>query len=98
MHRVNVRHITPTQPINVGMLRLNVDPYASRILLLDRDSNTLIASIVPDGPKIARFMPAAYTVEPRLLVLMLDDTKVYSAAVLDHVQAEVVDLVTLNAE
>ncbi|TMP27211.1 hypothetical protein CWB99_15960 [Pseudoalteromonas rubra] len=97
MHFVAVRHIPPTQPINVGLLQINIDPYASRLLILDRHTNKLIAALKPNGARVRRFMPAQYTIDPKLMVIMLDDTKVYNAAIVDHVQAQIVDLVTLDS-
>ncbi|MCF2910803.1 hypothetical protein L1285_21065 [Pseudoalteromonas sp. DL2-H2.2] len=98
MHIVKASHLVPVAPVPIGRLEINHDPYASKIMVLNRKSGELVFATKPSGANTTHLLPLTYTTSAQLLVLMLDNTQVYNAAALDHVQAEIVDLYTLSAQ
>nr|KJZ07578.1 hypothetical protein TW77_14875 [Pseudoalteromonas rubra] len=94
MHKIAIRHLTPVTPVPIGKLKINHDPYASKIMVINRQTGELIFSTKPSGATTTRLLPLTFTTSSELLVLMLDNTKVYNAAIVDHVQAQVVDFLT----
>tara|TARA_Y100000034_G_scaffold134988_1_gene205164 strand:- start:2096 stop:2410 length:315 start_codon:yes stop_codon:yes gene_type:complete len=86
----------PTTPINLALLVIEVDTRASRIQVLDRGTGQLQAHLPIYSPKLFKFLPIEYASRPNLMVIMIDDTNVFNAAIADNVQAQIIDLVTFD--
>ena len=91
----------PTEPIERGLVEIDIDPAAERYVILDRRTMGLVYTGVVLSAGNARVItPVQYTIEHDLMVLILDDAgdPLHYVTGNDKVQAELVDArtVTLN--
>lgn len=96
MLKPKVMLIVPENPIEVGLLVIDVDTRASRLQIIERATGILVSHLRIDNAKMFKFVPLQYATAPDLIVIMLDDSNIFNAAIADNVQAQIVDLVTFD--
>ncbi|GAP76998.1 hypothetical protein W04_3577 [Pseudoalteromonas sp. SW0106-04] len=96
MHVVSIKNAIPENVIQVGFVRVDAQQEAERLMFLDRNTGGLLFHCSTGTGIIDRFVPLSYTVDPVLMVVMLDDDAQYSGKIFDLVQATTVDLATFN--
>ncbi len=78
--------------INQAVLTIDADPDAERVLIMDRNTAETIYSFTYQSNKQLKFVvPTIYSVNPDLLVGILDDNRVYNTKFVDGVKAELID-------
>ena len=80
-----------SKPTPVGLLEIDMDASANRIVILDRDS---LENLYADGfnSTLKVVVPIDYATIDGLLVMILDDDGQYNAAALDGVRASIANL------
>lgn len=85
--------ITPNYVQSLGILELDLDPNATRVLIQNRyDLSVIWHAPVTVNPVITITTPLQYTVDPLLMVTIFDDGKngappQFNAETIDRVQA-----------
>jgi hypothetical protein len=81
----------------VGLVEVNMDVNAERIMVIDRTKGDVITNTLRPSSGIAKvIVPLSYTTSNTLLVGILDDSQVYDCKFVDGVMAELVDANTVN--
>ena len=84
-------------PRPMGLITVDMDIAAERIMVLDRKSGQMILhTIRPPSGVSKNLVPVSYTTSNNILVGILDDDDVYEAKFIDGVMAELVDANTVN--
>ncbi|MCG7545541.1 MULTISPECIES: hypothetical protein [Pseudoalteromonas] len=96
MHVFTAKHFTPENVFMTGFVRVDAQQEAERLMFLDRNTGGLLFHCGTGTGIVDRFVPLSYTVDPVLMVVMLDDDAQYSGKIFDLVQATPVDLATFN--
>ncbi len=79
-------------PIPRSLLRLDLDQAADRYLVIDRRSSKVVyAANISDTRAFNLLLPAEYTTDKNICVVMLDDSDVYAAVAEDKLQLELVN-------
>ena len=83
--------ITSSKPTPVGLLDIDMDASANRIVIFDRES---LDNLYSDGfsSPLKVVLPIDYATTDGLLVMILDDDGQYNAVALDGVRASIVNL------
>lgn len=79
-----------------GMLEVDVDPLAERLVVIDRNTLERFVHASVSGGVYKYILPFVYTTSNDLMVLIFDDGGVYSAATVDGVQLQVIDGITTD--
>lgn len=78
-------------PIPRGLLRLDLDLSADRFIVIDRlASKVVYAANISDTRAFNLLLPAEYTIDKNICVIMMDDNNIYNAAAADRIQLELV--------
>jgi hypothetical protein len=84
-------------PRPMGLITVDMDMAAERIMILNRKSGQMILHTIRPPSGISKtLVPVSYTTSNMLLVGVLDDGGVYEAKFIDGVMAELVDANTVN--
>lgn len=84
-------------PFQGGLIVVDMDDSAERIVVLDRDNISVISvSLRPPKNIYKLVVPQIYTTKNNLIIGILDDNGVYDCKFLDGVKAELVDLNTVD--
>lgn len=79
-------------PIPRGVLKLDLDQAADRFLVIDRRSSKVIYTAnISETRAFNLVLPAEYTTDKNICVVMLDDSDVYAAVAEDRLQLELVN-------
>ncbi|PCK29488.1 hypothetical protein [Pseudoalteromonas piscicida] len=87
------KKVQPHYVQNIGLLELDLDPNATRVLIQNRyDLSVIWHAPVTVNPVITITTPLQYTVDPLLMVTIFDDGKngappQFNAETIDRVQA-----------
>ncbi|MCF2829769.1 hypothetical protein DS891_23965 [Pseudoalteromonas sp. JC28] len=92
MQLIQLKTFERTAALDVGLLRVDYDASATRMLLLNRNTGE---QILHARPRTNVFLPSHYAADHNIAVVIFDDTETYNAAIVDYVQAEIVNLVAL---
>lgn len=86
------------QPLTmfVGLLEVDSDPLAERIVVLDRLSLTSLVNSKLDGGIFKVILPFEYTTKNNLLVGILDSDMEFNATFLDGVRLQVIDSIEVD--
>ena len=82
-------HIRLSTAKNIAVIAVDIDLDAERIAIIDRQTFQPLF-ISSTQTNMERQVPMEYARSPQLMILMLDDSGNYNAAVADVVQAQVV--------
>ncbi len=78
--------------VNQAVLSIDADLDAERVIIMARDSGEVFHNFTYQSNKQLKFIvPLIYSVNPDLLVGILDDNHVYNTKFIDGVQAELID-------
>jgi hypothetical protein len=84
-------------PRPAGLITVDMDIAAERIMIMDRKSGQLINhTLRPQSGVCKMLVQVSYTTSNDIIVGMLDDGNVYEAKFKDGVMAELVDANTVN--
>lgn len=84
-------------PFNAGLIQVDIDVDAERIVLMDRNSfNILISTIKPPSGILKLIIPISFTTNNQLLIGILDDSATYDCKFADGVKAEMVNANTVD--
>jgi|TARA_R110002124_G_C8902760_1_gene509950 hypothetical protein len=73
------------------MVEVDVDPLAERCVIMSRDKLEILG-VTSQVSASTRFrLPMQYASTDNIMVLILDKTREYNAAILDGVTAEIID-------
>lgn len=78
-------------PFNVAKLDLDLDPLAERYMIADRVSNAVLVSNRADKKTV--ICPLQYATKNDLFVVIFDDDRVYTAAIADGVQPQIIEAI-----
>ncbi|PKM17406.1 MAG: hypothetical protein CVV11_19805 [Gammaproteobacteria bacterium HGW-Gammaproteobacteria-15] len=88
------------QPVNMGLIEVDIDPLAERYIVMDRANLSVLWHGVPPEGNAKIRVPLNYTFDYNLMVLVIDDagSPAYYVTGNDKMQAALVDArtVTLN--
>lgn len=91
------RYVGIATEVPVGLLEIDADPEAERVIVLDRITMLVVLQrFCRAGEILKAVLPDQYTNANQLAVVMLDDTGVFNAVVDDHVKLEKADARTVN--
>jgi|VirMetMinimDraft_7_1064189.scaffolds.fasta_scaffold239288_2 hypothetical protein len=88
------RNIINRAPFYISQLEVDIDPIASRILLIERSTGLQLRHTQPIHNTF--YLNILYSNSDNLIVMIIDDTRTYNAATLDGVTCNVVDGVALG--
>lgn len=75
--------------MQVGVLSLDVDENASRLMVIDRTtSRILIYNAIPPSPIYQIVLPYKYTLNNNLICMIIDLNNIYAAQSVDGVKLE----------
>lgn len=81
----------------LGLLELDLDPLAERILLIDRSTlKPIYANIRGSLPILKIILPLKYTIGNNILICVLDDDRIFDSEFIDGVNAVITDGNTVN--
>lgn len=85
------------KPKPAGFLKIDVDPAATRFSLINRFSLlNLHSQLLLGETVIGLILPQSYSVDSILSCIIFDDDFVSDAKIVDHVQAQLIDLLNFN--
>lgn len=96
-----MRHITDNDvlrfyeplPVHTGLLQMQLDPKAERVLAIDRVTLEPVFKLRA-ATNINKLVDYKYTIDANLMILLIDDTNEYDAECADFVKAEAIELTT----
>ncbi|MEW5683025.1 MAG: hypothetical protein AB1780_11640 [Pseudomonadota bacterium] len=89
----------PNEPINVGLVELDLDPAAERYIVMDRGHLTVLwHGPLPAAGNAKILVPAEYIIDYRLMALIIDDAgePLHYVNGNDKIQASLVDARTVQ--
>lgn len=92
--RVFDRNIVDRKPFLIGLLVLDLDPIASRIIITDRETGLTIRHA--HAVHSTFYMNLSYVNLSDFLITMIDDSYTYNAVAVDGVKCELIDAVALG--
>lgn len=94
------KKLTNDHSLYCGLLKLDLDTAAERIVVLDRLSGyPLWVSLVQHhtfGGLMNVIVPTEYTNNQKIMVMIMDDDTTYNMAGLDKIQPDLVNMATLE--
>ncbi|WP_462171083.1 hypothetical protein [Pseudoalteromonas xiamenensis] len=77
------------QPVINGLLALDVDTNATRVLVQDRFSLAVLWHSAVASTQLKITTPTQYSIDANLLVTIFDDQNNFNAECVDHVKADI---------
>jgi hypothetical protein len=88
------RNIINRAPFYISQLEIDIDPLASRVLIVDRPTGEPLRNTQPINNVF--YLNVMYSNSDDLIVTIMDDSRTYNAAIIDGVRCAVVDGVALG--
>lgn len=88
---------TDIAPKLAAFLKVDADPAATRLSVINRFNLLNVHSQLLIGETIiGLILPQSYSVDPILSCIIFDDNLINDAKIVDHVQAQLIDLSNFN--
>lgn len=88
---------TDIKPKPAGFLKIDVDPAATRLSLINRfNLLNLHSQMLLGETVIGLILPQSYSIDSILSCIIFDDNLVNDAKIVDHVQAQLIDLINFS--
>ncbi|MGI2145740.1 hypothetical protein [Shewanella frigidimarina] len=97
MAKILFLKIGGVSPRPLGLIEVDMDIAAERIIIFDRMSGQLITNTLRPTSGISKtLVEKKYTTSNNLIAGILDDGEVYACKFIDGIMAEIVDANTIN--
>lgn len=97
MTKVLLKKVLNLAPKPLGLITVDMDIAAERIIIMDRISGQVINNTLRPPSGISKtLVEKKYITSNNLIVGILDDSKVYDCKFIDGIMPEIVDANTIN--